>query len=136
MDDVRTWYYYPIEMPLSADGQGPATVGVDAAKITYEVWDRALTTHASFDNLPDAINEAMRLNAALTPAPAPDARAEGEGPADRLRAFLAARDACDYDDDEIDYILGETAEDVQRLLASDIRAILAPTVSPTPEEPP
>jgi len=63
--DVRQWYHYPIEMPLSADGQGPATIGVDARRITYEVWDALLHTHASFDNLPDAINEAMRLNFTL-----------------------------------------------------------------------
>ena len=53
-------------MPLSADGQGPAKVGTDAASITYEVWDVLLNTHASFDNLPDAINEAMKLNSSIT----------------------------------------------------------------------
>ena len=65
MSDVRKWFYYPIEMPLTCDGQGPATVGVDAASISYEVWDILLNTHSSHDNLPDAINEAMRLNALL-----------------------------------------------------------------------
>ena len=63
--DVRKWFHYPIEMPLTADGQGPATVGNDAASISYEVWDQALSTHGSFENLPDAINEAMRLNGAM-----------------------------------------------------------------------
>ena len=63
--DVRTWFHYPIEMPLTAGGQGPATVGNDAASISYEVWDQALSTHGSFDNLPDAINEAMRMNGAI-----------------------------------------------------------------------
>lgn len=63
--DVRRWYFYPIEMPLTEDGQGPATVGIDAARLSYEVWDVCLNKHASFDNLPDAINEAIRLNAAL-----------------------------------------------------------------------
>lgn len=63
--DVRQWWHYPIEFPIDADGNGPAKVGVDAVKITYEVWDVLLNTHASFDNLPDAINEAMRLNALL-----------------------------------------------------------------------
>lgn len=63
--DVRQWYYYPIEMPVTSNGDGPATVGIDAEKITYEVWDVLLNTHASFDNLPDAINEAMRLNAVV-----------------------------------------------------------------------
>ena len=65
MTDVRKWFYFPIEMPLTADGQGPATVGVDAATISYEVWDVLLNTHSSHNNLPDAINEAMRLNALL-----------------------------------------------------------------------
>ena len=59
--NVREWLYYPIEMPMTADGKGPATVGKDAVKISYEVWDRLYNPHASFDNLPDAINEAMRL---------------------------------------------------------------------------
>lgn len=63
--DVRQWYHYPIEMPVTANGEGPATVGIDAEKITYEVWDVLFNTHASFDNLPDAINEAMRLNAVV-----------------------------------------------------------------------
>ena len=63
--DVRKWFYYPIEMPVTEDGKGPATVGEDAAHIYYEVWDVLLNTHATFGNLPDAINEAMRLNATL-----------------------------------------------------------------------
>lgn len=78
MPDVRRWDYYPIEMPLTADGKGPATVGVDAARIAYEVWDRDLLSHASYDNLPDAINEAMRLNAALPSDPAADLCASGQ----------------------------------------------------------
>jgi hypothetical protein len=65
MTDVRKWFYFPIEMPLTSDGQGPATVGVDAVTISYEVWDVYLSTHSSHDNLPDAISEAMRLNALL-----------------------------------------------------------------------
>ena len=61
--DCRKWFYYPIEMPLTVEGNGPAILGRDSInKITYEVWDRELNSHASFDNLPDAINEAMRLN--------------------------------------------------------------------------
>jgi hypothetical protein len=62
---VKDWWHYLIEMPVDANGAGPATVGVDAVKITYEVWDRAQEVcRASFDNLPDAIDEAMRRNAA------------------------------------------------------------------------
>ena len=60
--NVREWFHYPIEIPLTTEGNGPAKVGVDAVQISYEVWDRLLNTHATFDNLPDAINEAMRLN--------------------------------------------------------------------------
>jgi len=65
MSDVRKWFYYPIQMPVNKDGQGPAPIGIDAVKIEYEVWDVLYNTHASFDNLPDAINEAIRLNAVL-----------------------------------------------------------------------
>ncbi len=65
MEDCRKWFYYPIEMPLSKDGQGPATIGQDAEYITYEVWDVLFNTHGSFNNLPDAINEAIRLNTLL-----------------------------------------------------------------------
>ena len=61
--DVRLWPYYPIEMPLTEDNFGPATVGKDADKISYEVWDRdTFQSQAVYDNLPDAINEAMRLS--------------------------------------------------------------------------
>ena len=62
VSNCRQWPFYPIEMPLTASGNGPATVGFDAEKITYEVWDQVYNTHACFDNLPDAINEAMRLS--------------------------------------------------------------------------
>ena len=65
MSGVRQWFHYPIEMPVTKDGHGPATVGVDADRIEYEVWDVLLNSHASFDNLPDAINEVMRLNALM-----------------------------------------------------------------------
>ena len=67
--DCRHWLYYPIEMPVNKDGQGPATIGVDAVKMTYEVWDIGLlSTHGSFDNLPDAINLAMKLTVKLSAA--------------------------------------------------------------------
>lgn len=64
--DVRTWFHYPIVMPLK-DGSGPAS-DAECDTITWEVWDKLLNTHGSFDNLPDAINEAMRLNNAITEA--------------------------------------------------------------------
>jgi hypothetical protein len=61
--DCRKWRFYPVEMPLTPDGQGPAIPGRDLiGSLTYEVWDRELTSWATFDNLPDAINYAMRRN--------------------------------------------------------------------------
>ena len=58
----REWLYFPIVMPLTADGKGPANVGEDAAKLTWEVWDLLCETYGSFDCLPDAIDLAIRLN--------------------------------------------------------------------------
>lgn len=57
--DVRTWPYYTIIMPLK-QGQGPAS-DEECDEITWEVWDHFCNSHSSHDNLPDAINEAMRL---------------------------------------------------------------------------
>jgi len=57
--DVRTWPYYPIEIPLK-EGQGPAT-HAECDEITYAVWDHFCNSHGSYKCLPDAINEAMRL---------------------------------------------------------------------------
>lgn len=58
------WPYYPIVMPLDSDGNGPASEDAgEVRKITWEVWSQCLTkTHGPFDNLPDAINVAMRLS--------------------------------------------------------------------------
>ena len=58
----REWLYFPIVMPLTADGNGPARVGKDAAKLTWEVWDIFCETYGSFDYLLDAIDLAIRLN--------------------------------------------------------------------------
>lgn len=62
--DSRTWFYFPIVMPVNKDGQGPCELN-EAAKLTWEVWDQELTSYASFDYLPDAINKAIELNEAL-----------------------------------------------------------------------
>lgn len=59
--DVRRWYYYPIEMPLNSEGQGPASQE-ECTEITYEVWDVVFNSYSSHKNLPDAINEALRRN--------------------------------------------------------------------------
>lgn len=59
-------FYYPIEMPLNADGHGPATVGEDAASMAFEVWDQFCDSHGRFDRLSDAIRRARQLNALPT----------------------------------------------------------------------
>lgn len=59
--DVIQWFYYPIPMPLNHESNGPVSIE-EASNITYEVWDKLYESHASFDHLPDAINEAIRLN--------------------------------------------------------------------------
>lgn len=65
LEDCRTWFFKPIEMPLTKDGNGPATVGEDAAKIVYEVWDIFCHSYATFDYLPDAINYSISANLEL-----------------------------------------------------------------------
>ena len=58
---LRMWQYYPIEMPVTKEGLGPATVGVDAVSIEYEVWRATdLSSIGSYKNLPDAITGALR----------------------------------------------------------------------------
>lgn len=57
------WFYYPMILPVTEDGDGPAIIGDDAAKLVYEVWDQELTSHGSFDTLYQAINKAMELEA-------------------------------------------------------------------------
>lgn len=61
-NDVRRWDFYPIVMPLTKDGNGPASVG-EIDRLTWEVWDRCHQSHASYDNLSDAINDCMSRNA-------------------------------------------------------------------------
>ena len=64
-DDVRTWFYFPIYMPLDKNGNGPETRPERVRKETWEVWDACCETYDSFDNLYDAINLAMKLNQKL-----------------------------------------------------------------------
>ena len=61
--NVRTWPYYPIVMPLK-EGQGPASYS-ECDQITFEVWDHFCNSYGTFEYLPDAINEALRLNKEL-----------------------------------------------------------------------
>ena len=57
----RRWLYYPIEIPLTESGEGPAIVGEDAASIVYEVWEAGtLRTLSSHECLPDAIEASLR----------------------------------------------------------------------------
>ena len=57
--DCRQWSHYPIMMPVTAEGGGPAKIGKDAAAVRFEVWDHDYRSHSSHDNLPDAINAAI-----------------------------------------------------------------------------
>jgi hypothetical protein len=61
--NVRTWPYYPITLPL-LQGEGPVSEQ-DCDEITYEVWDQLCNSHGSYEYLPDAINEALRLTKEL-----------------------------------------------------------------------
>lgn len=64
MKSIRDEFYFPIVMPINADGHGPVDIS-EAVKLTWEVWDQELTTHASFDYLADAIDKANELNESL-----------------------------------------------------------------------
>lgn len=63
--DVRTWPFFAIEMPLTEDKTGPASIGKDAAEMTYEVWDQFCNSYGSHKYLPDAINQALQLTQEL-----------------------------------------------------------------------
>ena len=56
-------YFYPIEMPLTANGDGPAD-HADTARIAYEVWDVDCNTYGVSDTLSGAIALANVLNKA------------------------------------------------------------------------
>lgn len=59
--NMRLWQYYPIEMLLNKDGDGPCKVE-EAHGLVYEVWDRNSNSHSTHNNLADAINAAIDLN--------------------------------------------------------------------------
>lgn len=59
--DSRQWPYFVIAMPINAEGQGPVS-HTDAVMIEYEVWDWNYDTHGVYQNLFDAINQAMKLS--------------------------------------------------------------------------
>ena len=57
----RKWTHYPIEMPVTKDGTGPARIGDDADAMTYEVWDAVtFAASSSHDKLSDAIEAWLR----------------------------------------------------------------------------
>ena len=59
--NMRLWQYYPVEMPVNKDGDGPIEVR-EADEIHYEVWDRSENVYSSHKQLSDAINSAIDLN--------------------------------------------------------------------------
>ncbi len=63
MKSIRDEFYFPITMPLDERGHGPASIR-DAVRLTWEVWDQELVSHASFDYLYQAIDRANELNEA------------------------------------------------------------------------
>jgi hypothetical protein len=66
---LKDWRHYPIDLPVTADGKGPAIIGEDAAYMTYEVWDDACISHGLFTTMRAAINLAMRLNSPTEATP-------------------------------------------------------------------
>lgn len=63
--NCRTWFFYPIYMPLDKNGNGPETRPGRVRKETWEVWDFSCKTYGSYECLPDAINLALELNKML-----------------------------------------------------------------------
>jgi hypothetical protein len=56
MAERRELPFYIVGMPLTKSGNGPATIGFDAASIQYEVWDAAdMATKSRHELLSDAI---------------------------------------------------------------------------------
>lgn len=63
---VRNRWFYVIVMPLTADGNGPASEeNGEIRKLTWEVWNQFCDVFGSFDCLPDAIDKAEELNAEM-----------------------------------------------------------------------
>ena len=60
-NDVKSWYYFPIVMPLNSDGHGPASDN-EIAELTFEVWSQDLISHYSSIFLPSVINKAIEMN--------------------------------------------------------------------------
>lgn len=60
--DSRRWFYFVVPMPLTKSGFGPAEIGRDADLIRYEVWDQFCNSYGQYEYIPDAVNEAIKLN--------------------------------------------------------------------------
>lgn len=63
-NDPTTWPFYPIVMPMTKDGQGPAT-GADIHTIYFEVWDKFCNAYVVGASQPAAIKAAMMMNEEL-----------------------------------------------------------------------
>ena len=59
--DIKTWYYYPIPMPLDEQGKGPVDIK-NAHTVTYEVWDQVFDSYGTYKHLPEAVQRAIDLN--------------------------------------------------------------------------
>jgi hypothetical protein len=53
--------YFVMEMPVTADGDGPATVD-ETARVLYELWNQDLVTIATFDTYAEAQRAADIIN--------------------------------------------------------------------------
>jgi hypothetical protein len=53
--------YFVMEMPVTADGQGPATEE-ETARVLYELWNPDLVTVATFDTYAEAQRAADIIN--------------------------------------------------------------------------
>jgi len=59
-DDPKTWPFFPIIIPTK-EGRGPVS-DEECDKIGWEVWDQFCLASQSFNNLPEAISFAMKMN--------------------------------------------------------------------------
>lgn len=118
--DVRQWEFYPIVMPLTKSGEGPASVG-EIETLTWDVWDRYHQSHAAFDNLPDAINDCLsRIALAAAPKAEPVSATDDliDGFAAALKSKLnKAAEKYGYNDD---WMRPEWREDLVRHLIAHV----------------
>lgn len=61
MIDKKVWYYYPIDIPLNHQGDGPVSYK-ECTSVSYEVWDQSANLISTHESLLEAAEEASRLN--------------------------------------------------------------------------